>query len=142
MCIQYLYVLMMRIVYICYDLFVLFCVLVYVDISLFNVKTFIEECIVTSKLDHPNVLSLIGVSMNTEDGTLHMIMPFMHHGDVKSFVKTKRGNMIDFDRFPEVYTIERLRLIILIIYVYAHIEHTIHGLSWSSYMFYVVCYCT
>ena len=86
----------------CYDIFVLFCVLVYVDISLSNVKTFIEECIVTSKLDHSNVLSLIGVSMNTEDGTLHMIMPFMHHGDVKSFVKTKRGNMIDFDRFPEV----------------------------------------
>ena len=86
----------------CYDLFVLFCVLVYVDISLSNVKTFIEECIVTSKLDHSNVLSLIGVSMNTEDGTLHMIMPFMHHGDVKSFVKTKRGNMIDFDHFPEV----------------------------------------
>ena len=73
-----------------------------VDISLSNVKTFIEECILTSKLDHPNVLSLIGVSMNTEDGTLHMIMPFMHHGDVKSFVKTKRGSIIHLDHFPKV----------------------------------------
>ena len=95
-------------VYMCYDLFVKTadCCFVdlrmYVDISLSNVKTFIEECIVTSKLDHPNVLSLIGVSMNTEDGTLHMIIPFMHNGDVKSFVKTKRGNMIDFDHFPKV----------------------------------------
>ena len=75
----------------------------YADISLSNVKTFIEECIVTSKLDHPNVLSLIGVSINPEDGTLHMVIPFMHHGDVKSFVKTKRGNMIEFDHFPKVY---------------------------------------
>ena len=74
----------------------------HVEISLFNTKTFIEECILTSKLDHPNVLSLIGVSMNTEDGTLHMIMPFMHHGDVKSFLKSKRGNSIELDHFPEV----------------------------------------
>ena len=66
-------------------------------------KTFIEECIVTSKLDHPNMLSLIGVSIDTEDGTLHMIMPFMHHGDVKSFLKSKRGDMIEFDHFPEVH---------------------------------------
>ena len=101
----------------------------YVDISLSNVKTFIEECIVTSKLDHPNVLSLIGVSMNTEDGTLHMIMPFMHHGDVKSFVKTKRGNMIDFDHFPKV-TLLRGQDYLL----YSHMEHTNYGLSWSSYV--------
>ena len=67
-----------------------------------TVKSFIVECIVTSKLDHPNVLSLIGVSINPEDGTLHMIMPFMHHGDVKSFLKKKRGNIIELDHFPKV----------------------------------------
>ena len=78
--------------------------LFYADISLSNIKTFIEECIVTSKLDHPNVLSLIGVSINPEDGTLHMVIPFMHHGDVKAFLKTKRGNTIEFDHFPKVYT--------------------------------------
>ena len=76
----------------------------YADISLSNVKIFIEECIITSKLGHPNVLSLIGVSINPEDGTLHMVIPFMHHGDVKSFLKTKRENMIEFDHFPKVYT--------------------------------------
>ena len=48
------------------------------------------------------MLSLIGVSINTEDGALHMIMPFMHHGDVKSFLKSKRGNMIELDHFPKV----------------------------------------
>ena len=76
----------------------------YVDISSPNVEKFIEECIVTSKLDHPNVLSLIGVSMNPEDATLHMIMSFMHHGDVKSFLKSKRGDMIEFDHFPTVHS--------------------------------------
>ena len=63
-----------------------------------------EECIVTSKLDHPNVLSLIGISINPVDATLHMIMPFMDNGDVKSYLKSKRGDMIEFDHFPEVHS--------------------------------------
>ena len=65
-------------------------------------QNFIEECIVTSKLNHSNVLSLIGVSINPDDATLHMIMPFMDHGDVKSFLKSKRGSMIELDHFPKV----------------------------------------
>ena len=32
-----------------------------------------------------------------------MIMPFMQNGDVKSFVKSKRGNSIECDCFPEVH---------------------------------------
>ena len=78
------------------------CFLLYLDISLSNVQNFIEECIITSKLDHPNVLSLIGVSINPVDATLHMVMLFMDHGDVKSFLKSKRGDKIEFDNFPEV----------------------------------------
>ena len=74
----------------------------YVDISSSNSQTFIEECIITSKLDNPNVLSLIGVSINPEDATLHMIMSFMDHGDVKSFLKSKRGNKLELDHFPKV----------------------------------------
>ena len=77
--------------------------LYFTDISLSNTKTFIEECIVTSKLNHPNVLSLIGVSINSENVTLLMIMPFMPHGDVRSFVKSKRGDMIEFNNFPKVH---------------------------------------
>ena len=74
----------------------------YIDISSSNSQTFIEECIITSKLDNPNVLSLIGVSINPEDATLHMIMSFMDHGDVKSFLKSKRGNKLKLDHFPKV----------------------------------------
>ena len=80
------------------------CFLLYLDISLSNVQNFIEECIITSKLNHPNVLSLIGVSINPVDATLHMVMLFMDHGDVKSFLKSKRGDEIEFDNFPEVHT--------------------------------------
>ena len=74
-----------------------------IELSLTSSQKFIEECNITSKLDHPNVLGLIGVSMNPEDGTLHMIMPFMDHGDVKSFLKSKRGDIIKLDHFPKVH---------------------------------------
>ena len=52
------------------------------------------------------MLSLIGVSINPEDATLHMIMPFMDHGDVKSFLKSKRGDLIEFNNFPKVNIIQ------------------------------------
>ena len=82
----------------------------------------------TSKLDHPNVLSLIGVSINTDDTRLLMIMPFMHHGDVRSFLKSKRGNKIKFDNYPKVpiaiymrmylkFTVRTLVMYIICMYV-------------------------
>ena len=88
--------------YICTYFLYIYVIYTYSDISSSNVQQFIDECIITSKLDHPNVLSLLGVSINPNDGTLYMIMPFMDHGDVKSFLKSKRGDVIEFNHFPEV----------------------------------------
>ena len=34
-----------------------------------------------------------------------MVLPYMHYGDVKSFVKSKRGNKIEAIEFPEVFQI-------------------------------------
>ena len=31
-----------------------------------------------------------------------MILPFMHNGDVKSFVKSKRNDVLEVNEFPEV----------------------------------------
>ena len=31
-----------------------------------------------------------------------MVMPYMHHGDVKSFVKSKRGNSVKVEEYPLV----------------------------------------
>ena len=76
------------------------CVLV--DISLSSATEFIDECTTASKFNHPNVLSIIGVSINPEDNMPLMIMPFMHNGSVQSYVKSKRGNAIKITSFPEV----------------------------------------
>ena len=76
----------------------------FLDLSLTGAQEFIEECNITNSFDHPNVLSLIGVSIHPEKSIPLMIMPFMQNGDVKSFVKSKRGGSIEFDCFPEVHT--------------------------------------
>ena len=65
---------------------------------------FIQECIIAKRFNHPNILNLIGVSYKEEEAVPLMILPFMHNGDVKSFVKSKRGNILEVTEYPEVCT--------------------------------------
>ena len=52
-------------------------------------------------LDHPNVLSLIGVSFDEDDNPA-MILPFMSNGDVKAYLLSQRVSEEDVDTFPPV----------------------------------------
>ena len=70
-----------------------------------------SNCIIHQGMDHskkvypsqvPNILSLIGVSYIKGEAIPLMILPFMHNGDVKSFVKSKRGTTLKVTEFPEV----------------------------------------
>ena len=74
----------------------------YIDLSSSHTKEFIKECTIAQKFNHPNVLSLIGVSVVPKEAILLMVLPFMSHGDVKSFLKSKRGGKIEVNNFPEV----------------------------------------
>ena len=46
-----------------------------------TVKEFTTECNVANKFNHPNVLSLIGVSIDPEDDIPQMVMPYMLDGN-------------------------------------------------------------
>ena len=65
-------------------------------------EQFIKECIMAKLFNHPNVLGLIGVSYIKGEAVPLMILPFMHNGDVKSFVKAKRRNVLEITEHPEV----------------------------------------
>ena len=71
------------------------------DVS--KTEEFANECITAKRFDHPNVLSLIGISFIKGEGTPLMITPFMYNGDVKSYLKAKRGTVLDATEFPKVY---------------------------------------
>ena len=75
---------------------------IHIDVSLSNAKEFIDECITASNFNHPNVLSIIGVSINPDDDTPLMVMPYMHNGSVQSYVKSKRRGTVKFSSFPVV----------------------------------------
>ena len=69
--------------------------------TLKDVESFLEECRKMKHLDHPNVLSLIGVSFDEENNPA-MILPFMGNGDVKSYLISQRVSENDVDTFPLV----------------------------------------
>ena len=75
------------------------------DFSSSTAENFIKECNIANKFDHPNVLSLIGVCIipDPEESVPLMVMPYMHHGDVRSFIKSKRADNIKADEFPPVF---------------------------------------
>lgn len=61
------------------------------------------ECCTAKKFNHPNVMSMIGVCISADNDLPLMILPYMLHGDVKTFLKSKRGNDIVLDKFPKVF---------------------------------------
>ena len=79
-----------------------FITVVHVAVDPSKTEQFIKECIVTKKFNHPNVLNLIGVSFLKGEAVPLMILPFMYNGDVKLFVKSKRGNILEVTEYPEV----------------------------------------
>ena len=80
-------------------------IIMYAVVDTFKTEQFIKECITTKKFIHPNVLSLIGVSYVSGEAIPLMILPFMHNGDLKSFVKSKRGTTLKVTEFPEVHSL-------------------------------------
>ena len=79
--------------------------------SVLKSEEFVTECSTTKRFDHPNVLSIIGVASPPEETIPMMVLPFMLHGDVKSFLKSKRGERIKVDEYPMV----------LLIYKFTHV---------------------
>jgi len=65
-----------------------------------KIEEFINECVITKNFDHPNVLGLIGISIR--ENLPLMLLPYMHNGDVKSFLKSKRGGILEVTEYPEV----------------------------------------
>ena len=53
-------------------------------------ESFLNECVLMKKIEHPNVLGLLGVCLNTEDGIPYIILPFMENGDLKTYLHNKR----------------------------------------------------
>ncbi|XP_065899293.1 uncharacterized protein [Dysidea avara] len=72
-----------------------------VSSSMLTAEEFVDECSTTKIFSHPNVLSLIGVSISPEESIPMMVLPYMVNGDVKTFLKSKRGHKIEMTELPK-----------------------------------------
>ena len=85
----------------------------YVDISSSeNINDFVKESILMLGFQHPNVLKLLGVCFDTEDGLPLIVLPYMANGDLKSFLMSKRGqtSTINLAHFPAVTVVVSSRI--------------------------------
>ena len=57
------------------------------------VSDLLKECTRMSTLDHPNVLTLIGVCLDGGPAP-YIVMPFMVNGSLHSHLKKERDNLV------------------------------------------------
>ena len=73
-----------------------------------EIDKFIAESGIMVNFDHPNILRLVGVCFNMEDNLPAIVLPYMANGDLRSFLRARRAEMItsdaDNERYPKVST--------------------------------------
>ena len=70
----------------------------------------IAETATMKIFDHPNVLLLLGVCVDTnDDDLLRAVLPYMANGDLRNFLKQRRVDPANISKFPKV----RIRILAL-----------------------------
>ena len=70
-----------------------------------EIEDFIAESAIMLDFHHPNVLSLVGVIFDTTGHLPVIVLPFMAHGYLRSYLRSKTltsSSSSSFDSFPEV----------------------------------------
>ena len=68
-------------------------------------ESFLHESILMKNFDHPNVLHILGVGLDPENGLPFIVLPFMANGNLQLYLKSKRSNTTKVDKLPEVATV-------------------------------------
>ena len=58
-----------------------------------DIKEMIREFVLMHKLNHPNVISLVGICLNAGP-TPYIVLPFMENGSLLSYLKANRGSLL------------------------------------------------
>ncbi|KAL5014848.1 hypothetical protein ScPMuIL_009118 [Solemya velum] len=56
-----------------------------------DIQAFLKEALIMKDFHHPNVLTLIGICLQMDDMPL-VILPFMKHGDLLTYIRDERNN--------------------------------------------------
>ena len=69
-----------------------------------NFRSIIRESVLLKQCDHPNVLTVLGVVLNTDHdcGLPFIVLPYMANGDLKGYLKNKRLDYTATEQLPLV----------------------------------------
>jgi len=71
--------------------------------SLDGMKGLVAETAIMKSFHHPNVLPLLGVCVDhNDDDVLKIVIPFMAHGDLRTFLKKSRVSLNNTHEYPKV----------------------------------------
>ena len=65
-------------------------------------ESFLQESVVMKNFDHPNVLHILGVGLDPDNGLPFIVLPFMANGNLQLYLKSKRSKLTNVDQLPEV----------------------------------------
>ena len=89
-----------------------------------ELKSFIEESVLMCSFNHPHVLGMLGICLDTVLSP-HLLLPYMVNGDLRTFMRNKRDVAKASDTgYPEVDDI---------LVEYMRDKHTL-GQEYSEYM--------
>ena len=67
-------------------------------------ESFIRESVMMKNFDHPNVLHILGVGLDPDNGLPFIVLPFMANGNLQMYLKSKRSKATSVNQLPEVNT--------------------------------------
>ena len=74
--------------------------------SVDGMKDLVAETAIMKAFHHPNVLPLLGVCIDyDDDDVLKVVIPFMAHGDLRTFLKESRLSPNNTHEYPKVCNI-------------------------------------
>ena len=79
-------------------------------------ESFLQESVVMKNFNHPNVLHILGVGLDPDNGLPFIVLPFMANGNLQLYLKSKRSKLTNVNQLPEVTT----HVIYICLYVIAH----------------------
>ena len=77
--------------------------IIHTDYSSMEVlESFIHESVMMKNFDHPNVLHILGVGLDPDNGLPFIVLPFMANGNLQMYLKSKRSKATSVNQLPEV----------------------------------------
>ena len=74
----------------------------FADATKRELEAFFEETFLMKNFCNPNIVGLLGVCLDSEDGFPYIIMSFMSNGNLKEFLKQNRFHLTDISTMPRV----------------------------------------